>query len=199
MKPLVSRREARAMMKHIEALLEFLGINFDPSTLRPTWTVPKVGHLEHGGMRRGILDALRQGNWLTYRDIGKTIVANRRLQLTPKQFHDFLQKLAGNVCNEAAGHCVLQAQTALRRLPSYSTRPVISGNAQPIAGSVGRAGSFEVGDFLLYRLFFRGGSFVAHLAIRGRPRFFEIVRLSISTTSPISTGSGAGRSGCFRQ
>lgn len=93
MKPLVSRREARAMMKHIEALLEFLGINFDPSTLRPTWTVPKVGHLEHGGMRRGILDALRQGNWLTYRDIGKTIVANRRLQLTPKQFHDFLQKL----------------------------------------------------------------------------------------------------------
>ncbi|MDP9008356.1 MAG: hypothetical protein M3N91_06550 [Pseudomonadota bacterium] len=93
MNPLVPRREARAMMKHIEAMLEFLGINFDQSALKPTWTVPKVGHLEHGGMRRGILDALRHGQWLTYREIGKTIVANRSLQLTPKQFHDFLQKL----------------------------------------------------------------------------------------------------------
>jgi hypothetical protein len=93
MKPLVPRREARAMMKHIEAMLEFLGINFDQSALKPTWTIPKVGHLEHGGMRRGILDVLRHGEWLTYREIGKAIVAYRRLQFTPKQFHDFLQKL----------------------------------------------------------------------------------------------------------
>jgi hypothetical protein len=92
-KPLVPRREARAAMRHIEAVLEFLGINFDQSALKPTWTVPKVGHLEHGGMRRGILDTLRHGKWLTYREIGKTIVANRGLQLTPREFHDFLQKL----------------------------------------------------------------------------------------------------------
>src|ERR1700678_3193810 len=92
-KPLVQRREAIATMKHIEAMLKFLGINFDQSALRPTWTVPKVAQLEHGGMRRGILDALRHGDWLTYREIGKAIVATRSLQLTPKQFHDFLQKL----------------------------------------------------------------------------------------------------------
>jgi hypothetical protein len=92
-KPLVPRREALATMRHIEAMLKFLGINFDQSALRPTWTVPKVGHLEHGGMRRGILDALRHGDWLTYREIGKKIVAERRLKLTSKQFHDFLQKL----------------------------------------------------------------------------------------------------------
>jgi hypothetical protein len=92
-KPLVPRREALATMRHIEAMLQFLGINFDQSALRPTWTVPKIRHLEHGGMRRGILDALRHGDWLTYREIGKMIVAERRLKLTSKQFHDFLQKL----------------------------------------------------------------------------------------------------------
>jgi len=92
-KPLVQRREAIATMKHIEAMLKFLGINFDQSALRPTWTVPKVAHLEHGGMRRGILDALRHGEWRTYREIAKAIVVERRLQLTPKQFRPFLQKL----------------------------------------------------------------------------------------------------------
>jgi hypothetical protein len=91
--PLVPREEARATMKHIEGMLRFLGINFDQSALKPTWTVPKVGHLEHGGMRRGILDVLRHGEWLTYREVGKIIVANRGLRLTPRQFHDFLQKL----------------------------------------------------------------------------------------------------------
>jgi hypothetical protein len=89
---LVDRKAALTQMAHVEGLLKFLSIRFDQSTLRPLVTVPKVGHLEHGGLRRGILRALKaRGTWLTYREITDAIVLDRKLKMTATQHAHFLQ------------------------------------------------------------------------------------------------------------
>lgn len=42
-------------MSHIDALTPFLGVNFDPSALKPLCTQPKIGPLGYGDVRAGVL------------------------------------------------------------------------------------------------------------------------------------------------
>lgn len=42
---MVSLDETLPMMEHIAALMPFLGVNFDPSALKPIKTFPKIGSI----------------------------------------------------------------------------------------------------------------------------------------------------------
>jgi hypothetical protein len=91
---LVERNKARQAMRHIEAVLSYLGTDFDPNALKPTRIVPKTGPLEYGDLRSGILGALRRrDDWMTYQEITQWIVTAKRLELSNKQYKHFLQKL----------------------------------------------------------------------------------------------------------
>ena len=46
-------------MAHIEALMPFLGVNYDPGALKPVRTRVLVGPLDFGDMRAGVLTQLR--------------------------------------------------------------------------------------------------------------------------------------------
>lgn len=91
---LVERKDARRVIRHIEALLDYLGTNFDPKAIKPTRVVPKTGPLEYGDLRSGILAALRRrDDWTTYQEIANWIVTAKRLNLSRERYKHFVQKL----------------------------------------------------------------------------------------------------------
>jgi hypothetical protein len=90
---LASPKKAKALMNHIEALLEFFGVDFDPSLLPVRRSVPKVGPLDHGGLRRGILAALREKDWMSYQEIAEEIKRRNGLELNVARHRHFVQKL----------------------------------------------------------------------------------------------------------
>lgn len=92
--PLVSAEEAMAGMEHIRALLKALGIKFDSRRIKPRKTRIQIGPLDHGGMKRGILKALKlRGDWMTYTEIVDALTRSHRLHLTAPQRRHFLQKI----------------------------------------------------------------------------------------------------------
>lgn len=113
--------EARALMNHIEALVAFLGIPFEPAKLRPIRTSPHIGPLDYGDLRANILAQLRRrGDWMSYREMAAGIVAEHELMLSAPQYRHFLQKL------REATHILAQAgavepEKALR--PSEGSTP----------------------------------------------------------------------------
>lgn len=91
---LVDHETAQAVMAHIEPLLSFLAIDFDPKKLRPIRTRPKIGPLAFGDLRVEILAALRAAtDWISYRDIADAIITKHGLALEPKRKRHFLRKL----------------------------------------------------------------------------------------------------------
>jgi hypothetical protein len=86
--------EAQALMGHIEAVVTFLGVAFEPSALRAIRTSPHIGPLEYGDLRANVLVQLRRRrDWMTYREIAEGIVAEHEVTLSPSQYKHFLQKL----------------------------------------------------------------------------------------------------------
>ena len=91
---LVPSEAAGAAMAHIEALVGFLGVRFEPGSLKPIRTRPRIGPLGHGDLRAEVLATLRASDdWMTYPAIADTIIAKHRLELTVQQHRHFLQKL----------------------------------------------------------------------------------------------------------
>ncbi len=91
---LVQPEVCQEQMAAIEALLGFMGVNFDPSVLKARRAFPKVGPLEYGQIRSGALAALkRAGDWRTYNQVLDDISAAHQLQLTAPERKHFLQKL----------------------------------------------------------------------------------------------------------
>ena len=91
---MVHSDEAQQVMAHIEALMPFLGVNFDPTALKPVRTRVLVGPLDFGDMRAGVPAQLRvRGDWMTYVELVDPILAQHRVTLTPSQRKHFLQKL----------------------------------------------------------------------------------------------------------
>jgi hypothetical protein len=90
---LASPKQAQSMMNHIEALLQFFGVDFDPSLLPARRSVPKVGPLDHGGLRRGILAALQGKDWMSYQEIAEEIKRRNGLELDVARHRHFVQKL----------------------------------------------------------------------------------------------------------
>lgn len=91
---LVDRETAQAMMAHIEPLLSFLAIDFDPKKLKPIRTRPKISPLSYGDLRVEVLATLRAASdWMTYPAIAEVIITKHTLTLEPKRKKHFLQKL----------------------------------------------------------------------------------------------------------
>ncbi|GEM_PF-3563674 len=91
---LVSPEVCHQQMAAIETVLGFFGANFDPSALKARRAYPKIGPLDYGQIRAGVLYALKDAtDWQTYNQIAERIVALHKLQLTPAQRKHFLQKL----------------------------------------------------------------------------------------------------------
>ena len=91
---LVHADDARRAIHHIASLMPILGVNFEPSALKPVRTHPRVGPLKHGELRAGILAALRaSGDWMTYLQMAAAILEKHGITLTLSQHRHFLQKL----------------------------------------------------------------------------------------------------------
>jgi hypothetical protein len=91
---LVMPEACHQQMEAIEEVLNFLGVNFDASALKPKRAYPKIGPLGYGQVRAGVLAALKRADdWLTYNQLADEIVSLRQLTLTPEQRTHFLQKL----------------------------------------------------------------------------------------------------------
>lgn len=92
--PLVSAKDAAAGMEHVRALLKVLGTDFDSRRIKPRRTRIQVGPLDYGGMKRGMLRALKiRGDWMTYAEIVDTLVLEHRLNLSVDHRRHFLQKI----------------------------------------------------------------------------------------------------------
>jgi hypothetical protein len=92
--PLLSEEDAAAEMHHVTALLAILGVNFDSRRLKARKTRIQIGPLDYGGMRRGMLKALRTtGTWMSYSEIVDALVVRYDLVLTVEQRRHFQQKI----------------------------------------------------------------------------------------------------------
>lgn len=90
----VEAERAAQTLAHIEAVIRFLDVPFDPAAIRPLRTRPHTGPLGHGDLRAETLAALRwRDDWMTYTEIAATIIEKRRLRLDDDQYQHFLQKL----------------------------------------------------------------------------------------------------------
>lgn len=77
----VSPEVCHQQMAAIETMLGFFGANFDPSALKPRRAYPKIGHLDYGQIRAGVLTALKgAGDWRTYNELADHIVALHKLE-----------------------------------------------------------------------------------------------------------------------
>ena len=86
--------EAKRYMRHIEALMPLLGVDFDPASLPTIRTRRQIGHLDWGSLRTGTLTVLRlHGGWLTYREIMDAVLARNRVTLSESDKPKFLQKV----------------------------------------------------------------------------------------------------------
>lgn len=91
---MVDSETATAVLKHVEALVGFLGVRFEPKDLKAIRTRPKIGPLGFGELRLEVLAVLRaHGDWMTYAAIADAIIAKHGLELEPKRHRHFLQKL----------------------------------------------------------------------------------------------------------
>lgn len=62
---LVEPAECHEAMAHIEGLLRFMRVNFDPKVLKARRAFPKIGRLEYGQVRAGALACLKRArDWL---------------------------------------------------------------------------------------------------------------------------------------
>jgi hypothetical protein len=81
-------------MRHIEATLAFMQVNFVPAALKPRKARPKIGPLSYGEIRSGVLHALKQARqWQTYPEIADAILVRHRITLDGPARKHFLQKL----------------------------------------------------------------------------------------------------------
>ena len=111
---LVDGETAAAMLKHLDAVIAFLGVDFAPSAVRPIRTRPKIGPMGYGDLRAEILAALRaKGAWMAYTDIAQAVIAKRSLNLTPAQRRHFLQKLR-EATHVLAGQGAVEREHAIR-------------------------------------------------------------------------------------
>lgn len=102
---LLAREDAEAGMHHIQALLELLRVDFDARRIKPRRSRVQMGPLDYGGMRRGILHALKAANaWMTYAEIVDALITLHGLALTPGERRHFQQKIreACSVLKQAA-------------------------------------------------------------------------------------------------
>jgi hypothetical protein len=91
---LLSREDAEAGMRHVRALLKLLRVDFDPRRIKPRRSRVQIGPLDYGGVRRGILRALKAANaWLTYAEIVDALILAHGLVLTPGERRHFQQKI----------------------------------------------------------------------------------------------------------
>ncbi len=91
---LVAPEDCQRHMANIEAVLALLGVDFDPSKLKPRRARPKIGPLGYGEIRSGALAALkRAGDWQTYNQVTDAILQRHGIALTPPERKHFLQKL----------------------------------------------------------------------------------------------------------
>jgi hypothetical protein len=81
-------------MAHLAAVLGFLGIDFDPSKLKPRKAWPKIGPLGHSELRAGVLAVLKQAaGWQSYREIADGVLRMHKVELAPDRHPHFLQKV----------------------------------------------------------------------------------------------------------
>lgn len=91
---LLTRDDAQAGMHHIRALLKLLRVDFDPRRIKPRRSRVQIGPLDHGGVRRGILRALKVANrWMTYAEIVDALIVAHDLVLPPDARRHFQQKI----------------------------------------------------------------------------------------------------------
>lgn len=91
---LLAREDAEAGMHHIRALLELLRVDFNPRRIKPRRSRVQIGPLDYGGVRRGILRALKAANvWMTYAEIVDALIVAHGLVLTPGERRHFKQKI----------------------------------------------------------------------------------------------------------
>ena len=96
----IAPEEAKAAMGHVLATLEFLGVKVDRRKLKARRTRPQIGLLSHGGIRRGILKALKaSGSWMSYDEIVDSILHTSCIELPVERRRHFQQKIREAVFN----------------------------------------------------------------------------------------------------
>lgn len=90
----VAPEDCARHMAHIEAVLEFLGVDFDPSKLKPRRARPNIGPLDYGQVRAGALAVLKGADdWKSYSEVAEGILKRHGITLDVQEHRHFLQKL----------------------------------------------------------------------------------------------------------
>lgn len=120
---MVAPAVAQDTMGHIEALLAFLKIDFQPEVLRPIRSRIMCGPLAYGELRVDVLRALKTAQtsveWLTYQELTDAILAKHGLMLPAPRRKHFLQKLREAV-HQLHGQGAVEPE-----------RPLVKGGLQP--------------------------------------------------------------------
>jgi hypothetical protein len=91
---LVRPARARRLLASIAGLMEFLEIDFHPKALPSIRTRIQVSPLGYGGMRSGVVRALKDNDKaLTYDELTQAILARSGAQLSIDRYRHFRQKI----------------------------------------------------------------------------------------------------------
>lgn len=106
---LVRPAKVQRLLGSIAGLMEFLEIDFQPKALPSIRTRIHVSPLGHGGMRSGVVRALKDTDkGLTYDELTQAILARSGEQLSPDRYRHFRQKIR-EACHALAKRGRLEA------------------------------------------------------------------------------------------
>lgn len=93
---LIPAADAQVYMKHIKELMPLLGVDFDPTAIKPVRSVVHDGPLPHGQVRIGILVVLRKHkDWMTVQQLSDAVLARHGKALSrdvEKKFQKVLRE-----------------------------------------------------------------------------------------------------------
>lgn len=86
--------QAKTYMRYITSLMTLLGVDWDPSRIKPVKSRPKNGPLPWAKLRPVVLAVLRaNGGWMTYEDIAQGILKRGRVSLDGSPMSLFRQRV----------------------------------------------------------------------------------------------------------